>query len=374
MIYLASLTEEIKDKLEGYYFIKTKEELDKLVIDNRQFNKIIIAKDFAQTYFTPSGLNEYLENAKELNRNLVIELDSQAKAISENSLIEKLQDVWTEDDLIYLTVKYPKELLSTVRKLATENMEQQKLVLEASNTVSRLQSIIDNLTLEKENSEYALKIEQGNKFSIQSKLDALVKRINYQYNVKVDSESLFRETSNRFDKVLYFKEITRVQYIDTFVYYLREIFKVLYGLPTRFVVVESYYAASKIPLYPDLVAHHELKERDVLSGDILMLGYQPNLMKDIVKNSSNVSLLIVLDRGGYKTPHLYGNNVEYFYIVSDLKDVSKDIPLSRVISYSEATLFIPHIGEFQSLDNSERMARYSSMGIMKKMIALLEGR
>ena len=42
MTFLASLTEEIADKVEGYYIIKTKEELDKVIVNTKQNNKVIM--------------------------------------------------------------------------------------------------------------------------------------------------------------------------------------------------------------------------------------------------------------------------------------------------------------------------------------------
>ena len=143
-------------------------------------------------------------------------------------------------------------------------------------------------------------------------------------------------------------------------------------MPTRILVVESYYATGKIPLYPNLTPHHELIERDVIKGDILMFGMQPNIMEDILKNASNISILIVLDRAGYAVPHISGDNVEMLYTVSDLKDIPSDVPLGRVISYSEQTQFIKYIKDFDRMDASARIGEYSSMSIVKNIINLVE--
>ena len=50
MTYLASLTEAIEDKLEGYYFIKTRQELNLVVADTTTRNKVIIRRDFARKF------------------------------------------------------------------------------------------------------------------------------------------------------------------------------------------------------------------------------------------------------------------------------------------------------------------------------------
>ena len=374
MIYLASLTEEIEDKLEGYYFIHTKEELDKFVINNKVSNRVVIKADFARKFFTPSGLVKYVEDAKRVNVNLVIDIDTRVDTLTSTRFIRKLLKARNTDEFMYLMVKYPKEFIDTVHQCCGDMSALNNEVLASANSVSRLQSIIDTLNKELENKKYELELECMNKLRVQSKLDSLVKRINYQYDIKVDQKRLFHVDGNRFDKVLYFKEITRVQYTDTFIYYLKEICRVLYNMPTRVVCIEGYYADGKIPLYPDLVPHHKLREQDVISGDILMLGMQPKIMTDILKNPSNISILIILDRGGYTSPHISGENVEYFYLASDVKDVSGNVPPARIISYGKETLYIPYIEHFEDLDKSERMAKYSSLDIMKKIISLIEGR
>lgn len=374
MTYLASLTEEIEDKLEGYYFIHTKEELDKFVINNKVSNRVVIKADFARKFFTPSGLVKYVEDAKRVNVNLVIDIDTRVDTLTSTRFIRKLLKARNTDEFMYLMVKYPKEFIDTVHQCCGDMSALNNEVLASANSVSRLQSIIDTLNKELENKKYELELECMNKLRVQSKLDSLVKRINYQYDIKVDQKRLFHVDGNRFDKVLYFKEITRVQYTDTFIYYLKEICRVLYNMPTRVVCIEGYYADGKISLYPDLVPHHKLREQDVISGDILMLGMQPKIMTDVLKNSSNISILIILDRGGYASPHISGDNVEYFYLASDVKDISGDVPLARIISYGKETLYIPYIEHFEDLDKSERMAKYSSLDIMKKIISLIEGR
>lgn len=374
MIYLASLTEEIEDKLEGYYFIHTKEELDKFVINNKVSNRVVIKADFARKFFTPSGLVKYVEDAKRVNVNLVIDIDTRVDTLTSTRFIRKLLKARNTDEFMYLMVKYPKEFIDTVHQCCGDMSALNNEVMASANSVSRLQSIIDTLNKELENKKYELELECMNKLRVQSKLDSLVKRINYQYDIKVDQKRLFHVDGNRFDKVLYFKEITRVQYTDTFIYYLKEICRVLYNMPTRVVCIEGYYADGKIPLYPDLVPHHKLREQDVISGDILMLGMQPKIMTDILKNPSNISILIILDRGGYTSPQISGDNVEYFYLASDVKDVSGNVPPARIISYGKENLYIPYIEHFEDLDKSERMAKYSSLDIMKKIISLIEGR
>lgn len=374
MTFLASLTEEIADKVEGYYIIKTKEELDKVIVNTKQNNKVIIRRDFAQEYFTPSGLMKFKKNAEYINRNIIIELDEHSDILTEDKFKKKVVKATSIEELISLAVTYPKEFMDTIKSMSADDSARRNELLAASNKVSRLQAIIDEKNTLISDLQSAVSMEQANKINSQMKLDALIKRINYQYNADVDETKMFSVDKNSFDKIIYIKEITRVQFVDSLVYYLKEIFKVLYSMPTRLTVIEGYYADGRTRLYPNLVPHYKLKERDVLSGDILMLGMQPHLMSDILKNPNNVSILIVLDRGGYMSPHIRGTNVEYFYTASDINDIPQNIPRSRIISYNEETLYIPLIEGFEELDDSEKMSKYSSTEIVKRITALIEGR
>ncbi len=372
MMYLASLVEETKDKVDGYKFIHTKSELDTIVVDNLSSNKVVIRKDFAHEYFTPTGLTEYVDNVRKINFNLVIELDIDDQVLTRNAMVDKIAACRSLEEVIMLQGAHEKEFMDTLRYLIDRNNADFKQMLAYSNQVARLQATVEGLQDEIKEKDYAIALESANKLQYQSRFHALVSRINYQYNAGIDKNKMFQVDRNSYDKILYIKEITRVQYVDTLVYYLKEIMKTLYAMPTRIVVIEGYYSDGKIPQYPHLVPHHNLIERDVIKGDILMLGMQPNIMQDVLKNSSNISILIVLDRGGFSVPHITGPNVELLYTMSDLADKPDDVPLGRVISYDKSTQFIKYVKEFNQMDTSARISEYSSMSIVKNIISLLE--
>lgn len=371
-MYLASLQEETKYKVEGYKFIHTKSELDRIAVDNLNSNRVVIKQDFAHEYFTPSGLASYVENVRRMNFNIIIELDIDGEIITRDKLIAEMDRCRNTEELLMLLGAHEKEFMDTLKYLIAHDNERYSTMLQYSNQVSRLQSVIENKQAEIDECKYIIATQQANTLAYSSKFHALISRINYQYDAGVDKNKMFHVDKNSYDKIIYIKEITRVQYIDSLIYYLKEILKTLYSMPTRILVIESYYASGKIPLYPNLVPHHELIERDVIKGDILMLGMQPNIMEDILKNASNISILIVLDRAGYSVPHISGDNVEMLYTVSDLKDIPEGVPLGRVISYSEQTQFIKYIKNFDTLDTSAKISEYSSMGIIKNIISLVE--
>lgn len=371
MIYLASLEEGIDDKLNRYVILHTREAVADVVIDNNHANTIIFRKDFISKYYTPSGFEEFMESARKVNPNLIMKMEEDLDMINFDKMTQKVNATKTLEELMTLISYYPNEVYDTIKRITGTIETHKEKFLEYSAQISELQNRNLNLTAEKEELEKRLELQQLSDESLKSRHNILVSRINYQYGINYNADKTFVVDENSFDKIIYIKEVTRVQYIDTFIYYLREILKIIYGMPTRTVVIESYYADSKPPLYPDLKPHYELNHEDILSGNILMLGMQPKIMTDVLKNASNISFLIVLDRAGYSEPHITGENVEYFFTASDIHDLPETFDKTRIISYDDSTLSIPFIDRFNELDTSNKMALYSSFPITKSIIDLL---
>lgn len=373
MIYLASLDEAIEDKLSRYTFIHDKVALAKVVCETAKANTIIFRKDFIEQYFTPTGFDEYCRGVRSLNPNLVIKVDNPELVETVDSMTRKIINCRNMREILMLASAHEKEFVDTILTMANASKRERDAMLYYSTQISQLQTQASSLLDELDDLRNELNNEQQTKLEYQSKYNNLVARINYQYGLNYNADKVFQVQKHSYDKVLYFKEISRVQYTDSFIYYLQQILKIIYGMPTRIVVIESYYADGKVGQYPRLKPHYTLTQEDVISGDILMLGIQPNTMQDILKNASNVSFLIVLDRAGYSQPHIIGDNVEYFYLTSDLKDKPEYVDKLRCISYDDSTLNIPHVDNFNVLDDSAKMTLYSSYPIVKSIVGLING-
>ena len=148
MIYLASLVEETRDKVDGYKFIHTKAELDEVVVDNLSSNRVVIRGDFAQEYFTPTGLVNYIENVHKINANIIIELDNVDDVLTRDKFIDKLSACRNVDEIIMLLGGHSKEFMDTLRFLIDRVNSDYTKMLEYSNQVSRLQMVIENLKSE----------------------------------------------------------------------------------------------------------------------------------------------------------------------------------------------------------------------------------
>ena len=112
MIYVASLVEDMADKLEGYMFIHSPKELDKILLNKTGFHKVIVRTDFVKKFFTPTGIANYIHNAAIVNRNIKFELQSDSNdIITLNKMKEKIKKCLTPEELIDLIVRYGYEFV-----------------------------------------------------------------------------------------------------------------------------------------------------------------------------------------------------------------------------------------------------------------------
>lgn len=372
MTYIASLVDSPQTIIDGARTVLTLKDLYKVLL-LRDTTDVHLTKEFIEEFFTPAGLADFIENVKALHPHIRIEaeqdvLDFQSKEV------ESLKSITTAEELSYLLMSKPKETMQIIKMLCDSYKNAYSETLLANNKVASLQLAVSKRQAEIEELESKIKRLEDSRNHLSASLSTIVNRINFKYNKELDESKLFYLKSNRYTKILYIKERTRIHYLDTFIYYLQEILKTLYTVPARVLVIEPYYAYAQINLYPNLKPHWSLDYKDVYGKDIMMAGFQPNLMEDILQNPSNVEYLIIVDRGCYKTPHVVGNNVDTFYTMSDLSDNYDNIISDRIISYSPTTHNIPYIEGFDSLSLEEKMSKYSSMPIMKYIIEAIERR
>lgn len=340
-------------------------------LSDKNTTEIEIRKDFASEYFTYSALCDFVEYSAAIVPHIRISVED---TVYDNAMqaVRDIQMYKEPAEFIYAMERDPTRLISTVQLLCKSYMQAHDDAAIANNKIATMLVQIEELTKELKyaKSDYQKLLDVKN--DADAKLHALVSRVNYRYEKSVDVDEMFVSKHNNYNHILYIKEITRVHYTDTLVYYLQEILKTLYSVPVRLVVIEPYYAYGRSALYPNLVPHWDLTYRDVYSGDILMAGYQPKVMSDILQNPNHVNYLIVLDRAGYRSQHIDCGNVTTVYTASDLKDADSKIMRDKIISYSNDTLFIPYIEGFEKLSPEDRIQKYSSMTVTKTLIKYLE--
>ena len=375
MRYVTTLKEDSSIIFNGDRCITNIQELYTSLLD-KETTEIVLTVDFVEKYFTLNGLQNFIENAQIINADCRIVID-EVFSMFNADLVQQLSELRTREDFINALCFREKDILDTVSMLCDYYRSSQKDSIAASNKIATLHLMLSRAekSLEDKDKDYKNLLDVRNEYEM--KLKTLVDRINYNYDKDVNSNSLTQVTGHRYEKVLYIKEITRINYTDTLIYYLQESLKVMYNVPCRLLVIEPFYAYKNCKLYDRCKPSYDLTKQDVYSNDIVMAGFQPNLVTDIIHNPSHMHYLIILDRGGYAVPHIYGKNIDLIYTVSDLKDLEKleiTADNDHIISYSEDTLNIPYIDNFDEISIEEKMRLYTSMDITQKLISLLEGK
>lgn len=338
---------------------------------NTNTTEIEITKDFANEFFTYSALCDFVEYSASIAPHIRIVVDDTVYDTSAE-MVKNITMMRDADELIYVLEHDKSRVMATIDMLCKSYVNAHDESTVANNKIATLMVQMEEMRKRYSYLESDYNALSEAKNAVDAKLSALVSRINFRYDRTVNPDEMFISKKNNYNHILYIKEITRVHYVDTLLYYLSEVLKTMYGVPVRTVVIEPYYAYGRKSLYPNLKAHWDLTYKDVFANDIFMAGYQPKLMNDILQNPNHVNYLLVLDRAGYSYPHIDCSNTSVVYTATDLKDVDDSISKRDIISYSEETMFIPYIEKFDSLSTESKIQKYSSMSVTKELIKYLE--
>jgi cellobiose-specific phosphotransferase system component IIB len=311
--------------------------------------------------------------------NTLSKIYSREKTISSNKFSRLYQDFKinssrSDDFIAYimanktLSMNFLRELLenynqNTMEMLSLRN-KIETLMLENSglaDTVGKKDKTIDAI----ETAYNELFAQHGN----------LIQKINYQYNIPYDSEGEkgFRQSVINFDKVLYLKEFSRVKYTDTLMYYVQNIMNTVHQKHTRYIIIEPFGAYKASKLYPNHIPTSRLTHHALRHEDIVMVGYQTDIMMSILQNTAKHGFLIILDRT--RTDYIYvkGDKVRPVYVFSDIADSEvMGVPHSNVLSYSHRSKYIPFIEGFQNMTVQEKLVAYSELPVLRELITALE--
>lgn len=372
MIYVCSSKPLTDSLLEGKVTCLCMDELYKIVADPNT-REIEFKEDFISQNFTTVELQVFIAEAKKMNPYLKFNIPSKFNK-RHLDVIQKLQQTQTIPDIFDVLVRASDISVDTIHALAKVYLETNEEQLAVNNKLGtlRLQMLDLSNTLAK---EQLVNIKQGKQLeNVRGQLELLLSRLRINYGSDINEDVLngIHIDICKYYKILYIKEITRVRYTDTLIYYLLEILKTLYSVKPRFIVMESPYAGEKYSLYPNMKNYASLTYKDVVQHDIFMCGFQYKLVENILKNGGEHSYLIVLDRTGGMKPFIRGTGVEYVYAVSSKEDLKEMEEPENILSYSKDGLYIPYISGFEKLSMAERISHYSSTKVIQKMVKLLE--
>ena len=372
MRYICTKEFNSEHTLNGYTCITEIEELHRAIVD-RNATEISFEDSFVDTFYTPSSFEELVNEISKINPSLQLKFETPERIIMP-AQVKRLTKIDTADELFLMLNNQPDKVLDIIKFLGRKYLEVNEETLIANSKLASMQLKVSSLTKQVRENEDQIDRLVKTELNSSTRLEVLVNRINNKYNGNINPDEMFDVEGNSFDKVLYLKEITRLRFTDTLIYYLQEILRSLYSMKCRLVVMEPFNAHDKYVEYPNLVPTWSCSKLDIVSSDIFMAGIQSLTMSDILKNASNIKYLIILDRTGDTKVHVTGSNVEPLYMLSSYEDkkLYSQIPEDRIISYNADSLNIPYIPEFDEMPSEKKMGVYSSLPITKTLIEMLE--
>jgi len=279
------------------------------------------------------------------------------------------------NDLISYILKNPELSMSFIRELLGKYKEHNSGVLSLENRLATLQLVNQTLSDDIAKKDKDLEKLQSTTIASVNKYNSLVGKINNKYGVPYNTEGAMGYDLDKcnYNKILYIKEISRVKYVDTLIYYLQLIMSTLHTVKTRSIVIETPGAFRKSKLYPKLTLDIKLTYNSLIYDDILFMGYQKDLISTVLQNTAGFKYLIILDRTGIDYTYVRGRGVVNIFTASDINDVQHyNVSKTNVISYSNESLYIPNIDGFESMTIEERIKAYSSFQVVQELIKAME--
>lgn len=328
-----------------------------------------MGKDAVNYYFTPESYLEYVRNAKKINPIITIKSEVDYSS-NEDFIVRKIALSQKPSDIFDIIGAHPKEAFTTLKGLSEKIQAATNESLIISNRISEMHFELQNQ--QRTNKELKSQLSEAHKTKdyYHRMFEMLRHRIQHKFLKPMHEDSLNFCTYNEYDKVIYIKEISHVQRVYSLLEALQEIIFMLYQTPCRLCVIEPYGASLRRYQYPNLKLDTELTTKDIISSDILMIGYHPHVMEGIMHNASGSSFIIIYDRDGSNIEHIQGSNVSTFYVSSSEEEIDAfSLPRRRVISYEgTGAMYIENVQNYNSMTMSEKLSAYSGMGIVSDII------
>lgn len=176
--------------------------------------------------------------------------------------------------------------------------------------------------------------------------------------------------------VLYFKEVTYVKYVDSFITQLVEWLKVN-NLKTKFIIYDTSTKMYR-KYQPLTVADGKtyVADKDTLinkAEKFVVAEPIPAILHDILESPLSFDVVIIYDRMHNTKDLISGNNVTKFFIINSnhdfmqMKDTLKISSTGNIITSEDSTiegsdgkkwLNIPYIEGYTSLTDSAKIAKY----------------
>ena len=269
------------------------------------------------------------------------------------------------------------ELASTIENLKKEVEDYKERVVNTENSIIKLES--ENKTLASNLEAYKRKLQEEieNAESLKGTQSDTEHMVIKEY--KETNTSIIKCKTQR---IIYFKEISRIPYINSMVLALMTRIKM--QCKVRLLIYDN---NNSLDIYRPLTGidtKEYMSKRELYSGNKeVMLIVEPNqaILKDILEYSKEPNdVVIIYDRMKKKENLVSGNNVHKFYVMNssfdykqsknifNITDKSSIITMSR--SIGKDVLDIPTIEQYQEATEASKKSKYFKLvtAISKKLL------
>ena len=258
-----------------------------------------------------------------------------------------------------------------IRNMLYEMMSDGK---KRTTNLHKIQSELDSCNLKIMDMNSKLKIQEldyekllEQKTVIENKYDTLCKKIYANNSIPVSILEPAELPENM--SAIYFKEISKVPYFDTFVEMLQKRLKTS-GNEVSIHIFLPNYAELQAKLYPNYVNTKNITTFDIAVRNTVTVGYDRSILTAIIAQSVYKTIIIV-DKTGMNFDIINGN-IKKFGIVADLVDNVENIDQEYLISNHTSVMTIPTINNYENGSITTRFAEYNKLPIMDTMLKRLE--
>ena len=206
----------------------------------------------------------------------------------------------------------------------------------------------------------------------QARITELEKMLNQGSVIRTYESTNTKLITCKVKIILYFKEITRINYINSFISQFYSYISKILKLKTKLIIYDNPHDYLEIykPLQCITSGDYVTSRKEITEkmDKLVVIEPNPSILTDVLL-SSVYDVVIVYDRLKQGKDIVTGNNVYKYYVVNSMKDIMEikkksDIDMTRVITnvgVNPSALTVSYMPDYKAKTVSPRLSAYINM-------------